>query len=118
MPISIPSPSDSESPTPTPIPIPASGYIPVLRTFQLAQSADPTRLAHPHIFAVGDAAATPHQKAARPGFAHAEIVSRNIEALILANANPRPVQSKAGDVKLEEYGELPGGIHLSLGMVC
>ncbi|ETW76526.1 hypothetical protein HETIRDRAFT_455065 [Heterobasidion irregulare TC 32-1] len=115
VPISVSCHSDPESSTPTPIAIPASGYIPVLRTFQLAQPADSTRVAHPHIFAIGDAAATPHQKAARPGFAHAEIVSRNIEALILANANPSLDQSKSGDLKLEEYGELPGGIHLSLG---
>ena len=55
--------------------IPASASIP--------QSDDTLLpLAHPHVFAIGDIADTGANKAARPGFAQAEIVARNIARLI------------------------------------
>lgn len=77
------------------------GFISVKRTLQLT---DPS---FPNVFALGDVAHTTHHKAARPAHRQAEVVANNIAKL-----------AEGGEgVTLEEYPDLPAGIHMSLGMV-
>ena len=74
------------------------GFVKTLKTLQIS---DPE---YPNIFAVGDIAATGAHKAARPGFAQAELVAKNIPHLLKGES-------------LESYDSIPpAAIHLTLGI--
>ena len=88
-----------EPTTETPIINPANGFLNVQPTLQLK---DP---AYPNIFAAGDIADTGAHKAARPGMAQAEVVAKNIFAMI------------EGREPSEKPQINPPAIHLTLGLV-
>ena len=77
---------------------PENGFIRVHSTLQFQ---DP---AYPHMFALGDIADSGAHKAARPGMAQAESVTKNIVDMI--NGKPASSRIMIG----------PAGIHMSLGM--
>ncbi|KAK5636457.1 hypothetical protein RRF57_012169 [Xylaria bambusicola] len=77
---------------------PANGFVRVRPTLQLQ---DP---GYPHIFAVGDVADSGAHKAARPGAAQAQVVARNILALV------------EGREAAEGIEVSPAAIHLTLGL--
>jgi len=76
-----------------------NGFIRVRPTLQFQDTA------YPHLFAVGDIADSGAHKAARPGAAQAQVVAKNILALV---EEREPVE------KIEVS---PPGIHLTLGLV-
>lgn len=78
---------------------PKNGFIRVKPTLQFS---DP---AYPHLFALGDVADSGAHKAARPGFAQAQAVAKNIQAMV------------EGRQPNEEIVVGPAGIHLTLGLV-
>lgn len=78
---------------------PKNGFIRVRPTLQFS---DP---AYPHLFALGDVADSGAHKAARPGFAQAQAVAKNIQAMV------------EGRQPSEEIVVGPAGIHLTLGLV-
>ncbi|GKT94568.1 Amid-like NADH oxidoreductase [Colletotrichum tofieldiae] len=77
---------------------PANGFIKVRPTLQFKDSA------YPNLFTAGDIADTGAHKAARPGAAQAQVVARNIIAMI------------EGREPVEKISVSPPGIHLSLGL--
>lgn len=78
---------------------PSNGFIKVRPTLQFKD------LAYPKLFAAGDIADTGAHKAARPGAAQAQVVARNIIAMI------------EGREPAEKLSVSPPAIHLSLGLV-
>ena len=78
---------------------PANGFVRVRPTLQLR---DPE---YPHLFAVGDVADSGAHKAARPGAGQAQVVAKNILALV------------EGREPSEEIEVNPAAIHLTLGLV-
>lgn len=78
---------------------PKNGFVRVRPTMQFA---DP---AYPHLFAVGDVADTGAHKAARPAMAHAQVLARNVAAMV------------RGEEPAEEIVVSPAAIHLTLGLV-
>ncbi|WYZ44692.1 hypothetical protein EsH8_VIII_000008 [Colletotrichum jinshuiense] len=77
---------------------PSNGFIKVRPTLQFKD------LAYPKLFAAGDIADTGAHKAARPGAAQAQVVARNIIAMI------------EGREPAEKLSVSPPAIHLSLGL--
>ncbi|KAI3327350.1 FAD/NAD(P)-binding domain-containing protein [Xylariaceae sp. AK1471] len=77
---------------------PSNGFICVRPTLQLQ---DPK---YPYLFAVGDIADSGAHKAARPGAAQAQVVAKNILALV------------EGREPAEKIEVAPPGIHLTLGL--
>lgn len=78
---------------------PRNGFIRVKPTLQFQDEA------YPHLFALGDVADSGAHKAARPGFAQAQAVAKNIQAMV------------EGRKPSEEIVVGPAGIHLTLGLV-
>lgn len=78
---------------------PKNGFIRVRPTLQFQDQA------YPHLFALGDVADSGAHKAARPGFAQAVAVAKNIQAMV------------EGRQPSEEIVVGPAGIHLTLGLV-
>lgn len=78
---------------------PANGFIRVKPTLQFADAK------YPNFYAVGDVADSGAHKAARPGAAQAQVVAKNILAMI---------QGKAPE---ENIVVSPPAIHLTLGLV-
>jgi NADH dehydrogenase FAD-containing subunit len=78
---------------------PNNGFIRVKPTLQFQ---DPL---YPRLFAVGDIADSGAHKAARPGAAQAQVVAKNVLALI------------EGREPAEKIEVTPPGIHLTLGLV-
>ena len=74
------------------------GFVKTLKTLQISHAE------FPHVFAVGDIAATGAHKAARPGGAQAELMVKNIQHLL-------------EEEPLETYDNIPpAAIHLTLGI--
>lgn len=78
---------------------PKNGFIRVKPTLQFQDEA------YPHLYALGDVADSGAHKAARPGFAQAQAVAKNIQAMV------------EGRQPGEEIVVGPAGIHLTLGLV-
>lgn len=78
---------------------PKNGFIRVKPTLQFQDQA------YPHLYALGDVADSGAHKAARPGFAQAQAVAKNIQAMV------------EGRQPSEEIVVGPAGIHLTLGLV-
>jgi NADH dehydrogenase FAD-containing subunit len=82
----------------SPSSIDASNFIAVRPTLQISDAG------LPHVFALGDIAATKAHKAARPALKQAEVVTRNIVHLLQGE-------------ELEDYEVTdPAAIHLTLGI--
>jgi NADH dehydrogenase FAD-containing subunit len=82
----------------SPSSIDASNFIAVRPTLQISDAG------LPHVFALGDIAATKAHKAARPAIKQAEVVTRNIVHLLQGE-------------ELEDYEVTdPAAIHLTLGI--
>ncbi|KAG7441943.1 FAD/NAD(P)-binding domain-containing protein [Guyanagaster necrorhizus] len=77
---------------------PVTKYVKVKPTLQIADSK------FPNVFSIGDVADTGAHKAARPAFAQAQIVLRNIQKLM-----------KDEKAELDTYKPDPHSIHLALG---
>ncbi|KAI0419699.1 hypothetical protein F5X98DRAFT_69863 [Xylaria grammica] len=77
---------------------PANGFVRVKPTLQLRDAR------YPHLFAVGDVADSGAHKAARPGAAQAQVVAKNILALV------------EGRPPSENIEVNPAAIHLTLGL--
>ncbi|KAL1867738.1 hypothetical protein VTK73DRAFT_4023 [Phialemonium thermophilum] len=88
---------DLESRSDTPIVNPQNGFVHVRPTLQFQ---DP---AYPHLFAAGDIADSGAHKAARPGMGQAQVVARNVLALI------------QGQAPAETVTISPPAIHITLG---
>lgn len=84
----------------SPSSIDEGNFIRVTPTLQIADAQ------YPHIFALGDIAATGAHKAARPALKQAEVVAANIQRLL-----------DGSDEALEKYEVVdPAAIHLTLGI--
>lgn len=79
---------------------PDNGFIRTRPTMQFMDKK------YSNMFAIGDITDTGAQKAARPGSAQAAVVAKNIQAMI------------EGKAPSDTFVKGPGGIHLTLGMVC
>ncbi|KAG8159998.1 hypothetical protein KVR01_010635 [Diaporthe batatas] len=77
---------------------PRNGFIRVRPTLQFRDEA------YPHLYALGDVADSGAHKAARPGFAQAQVVAKNIQAMV------------EGRKPSDEIVVAPAGIHLTLGL--
>ncbi|POS81009.1 oxidoreductase [Diaporthe helianthi] len=77
---------------------PENGFIRVRPTLQFQDHA------YPHLYALGDVADSGAHKAARPGMAQAQVVAKNIQAMV------------EGRRPSEEIVVGPAGIHLTLGL--
>ncbi|THU76563.1 FAD/NAD(P)-binding domain-containing protein [Dendrothele bispora CBS 962.96] len=88
---------------------PHTKFIRVKPTLQICTSSGAVE--YPNVFAIGDVADTGAHKAAKPGYAQAEVVARNIEKMI------KRVGGDSRNLELDEYNKNVPGIHLGLGIV-